>query len=112
MSTIDVTRVLIRQGDVLLASTTLPVDLEPAPLTIVADPYSPHAHRIADSTAATVFAAPPEYGPRAALLVRVHEATLLVHEEHDPLEIPPGDYVVIRQRAFNDDGTFDLLEGD
>jgi hypothetical protein len=32
--------------------------------------------------------------------LRADESTALVHEEHDPIPMPPGTYRVVRQREY------------
>jgi hypothetical protein len=115
-------RGLMRQGDVLL----VPVDPElvngEAPanrrvrdrvdgrVVLAEGEVTGHAHAILDEHARLEQQNFGEYrrtwvnsghwtGSRTVLIIEGSPATL-VHEEHDPLTVPPGGYLVRRQREY------------
>jgi hypothetical protein len=115
------TRGLIRQGDVLL----IPVDAElvdgPAPasrrvlervdgrVVLAEGEATGHVHAILDEHARLEVQNFGEFrrryhsgewtGSRMVLIVEESPATI-VHEEHDPLTVSPGVYLVRRQREY------------
>src|SRR6478735_390118 len=95
-------RGLIRQGDVLLIRVDRRVVLAEGEAT-------GHAHAILDGQARLEVQNFGEYrrrfnsghwtGSRTVLIVEEAPATI-VHEEHDPLAVSPGAYLVRRQREY------------
>jgi hypothetical protein len=96
------TRGLLRQGDVLL----VPVESVPSRARAIVDgrrrlvlaegEATGHAHVVRGRRAQLLAHRSPT---RHYLLVEAEPATL-VHEEHDPIRIPPGSYRVVRQREY------------
>jgi len=93
----------LRQGDVLLIATP---DAEPAEgaveqprergaLVLARGELTGHAHAV-HGEGARLLAAP---GALDALLI-VERPAVLRHEEHGPIELPVGRYLVRRQREY------------
>jgi hypothetical protein len=85
----------VRQGDLLfLRQDTRPA----APLTarrslvILEGEATGHAHRL---QAGTILQAPD-----GALYLEVTQTTQVVHEEHGPITLDPGLWLVVRQREY------------
>lgn len=85
-----------RQGDLLFVrQDTRP----PAELTsrqsdvIVAGEATGHAHRL---QAGTILEAPD-----GALYLDITQTTQVVHEEHGPITLAPGLWLVVRQREYH-----------
>ena len=91
---------LYRQGDVLIRRiNSLPkkkaVQRENG--HILEGEATGHIHRLEDTTKAQVF----EVG-EAGLYLRVGpEGVRIIHEEHDPITLPPGDFEIVRQREYS-----------
>jgi hypothetical protein len=93
---------MFRQGDVLLmAVAAIPAgakDVTPEGRIVLAyGEVTGHAHAIAD--------APPAVKPKlwdagAERFLQVVETTALQHEEHAPVEIPPGNYQIVHQVEY------------
>ncbi len=100
---IPMTTPLYRHGDVLLQATAAPTaPLHRQPHTTLAHgELTGHQHRIAEASAAELFAATPTARPGDAqfLHVTAPHATL-VHEEHAPIRLPAGWYRVWQQREY------------
>jgi hypothetical protein len=95
------TAYMARQGDVLLVEVDdeLPrgcviADFGGGDVILARGEATGHAHRMASHAAALYRA------PDGACYLRADESTALVHEEHDPIPVPPGTYRVIRQREY------------
>lgn len=90
---------MYRQGDVLLIPvTTIPETRVSAPLdnervVLAHGEATGHSHSV---SAAHVAA----YLVGLELYLRVLRETPVAHEEHAPIILPPGDYVVRRQREY------------
>ena len=87
-----------RQGDVLLvAIDVLPDDAEPEPRTgrivLAEGEATGHAHAIEERDARTFTHEGERY-----LLTR--SRAQLIHEEHAPIDVPPGAYRVVLQREY------------
>lgn len=100
---IPMTTPLYRHGDVLLQATTAPTTpLHRQPHTTLAHgELTGHQHRIAEASAAELFAPTPTARPGDPqfLHVTAPHATL-VHEEHAPIRLPAGWYRVWQQREY------------
>jgi len=84
-----------RQGDLLfIKQDTRPVIALTARQgnSIVAGEATGHAHRL---QAGTILAAPD-----GALYLDVTRVTQVVHEEHGPITLDPGLWLVVRQREY------------
>lgn len=92
-----------RQGDVLIISTTSipkaakPVERENGRIVLAHGEVTGHCHAI-DSEHALFLAA--DLNEMADRFLKVSEECEVVHDEHDPITLPPGDYVVRRQREY------------
>jgi hypothetical protein len=64
---------------------------------IVEGEVTGHVHRIADLDAAEVL----ECGEALSLTVTAQGGVAIVHEDHDTLTLPPGNYEVVRQREYS-----------
>jgi hypothetical protein len=95
---------MYRQGDVLvIRSEHVPIGAVPVPredgkVVLAAGERTGHAHTIAESHA-ELFAEPSEDVTDRFLRV-VGQPAVLRHEEHAPITLPPGQYVVRRQREY------------
>lgn len=94
-----------RQGDVLIVATDrVPKGLKPVPreqgrIVLAHGEVTGHAHAIdAPEAEAQFLAADLEEVNRRFL--RVEAEVAVVHEEHDTITLPPGDYEVRRQREY------------
>lgn len=97
---------MYRQGDVLIVPVDkLPrnletVDREDGRIVLAHGEVTGHAHAIKDQKA-TLFRDPK----LAAIFMKVSAdgPVALEHEEHGTIEIPPGNYQIIRQREYSPD---------
>lgn len=91
-------KTLYQQGDVLIEAATIPATTRPRPEGVLAHGEATgHAHRL---TAAS-----------DGLLVEAEDGTLYLrvgpggatiqHEEHGPVTVPPGAYVVRQVREYD-----------
>lgn len=96
---------MYRQGDIgIFPVTTLPTNLEPVKrdrqgrIVLAEGEVTGHYHCILDDPA-TLFrqADMDEMGDR---FLKVEQEVTVTHDEHDPITLPSGDYVVRRQREF------------
>lgn len=93
-----------RQGDVLIvAATTIPQAAKPVPrdggrIVLAYGEVTGHAHAIHDQHAQLLALTESEVDDRFLRIVDAEAR--LVHEEHDTITLPPGDYVVRRQREY------------
>lgn len=93
-----------RQGDVLVMEATIPTNLVPVPrdagrVVLAYGEVTGHAHAIA-SPDADLFAAPGATAETIDRYLRVRSQVAIEHEEHAPITLPPGDYIVRRQREY------------
>lgn len=98
---------MYRQGDVLLIDNSIPKDVKPTRSDVlVFGESSGHAHRIVGGE---VF---EETGPYSALslYVRAGKSASLVHEEHETISLPEGEYRVVRQREWDTSGARDVID--
>jgi len=96
----------IRHGDVLLIPLkAIPSDtaLKALPKPVLAlGEVTGHSHRMEGAAVlyeAEVFV-DPVFDLEVTRVLRVAEESLLRHEEHHTLTVPPGDYAVIPQRDY------------
>lgn len=89
---------LYRHGDVLVRRVPeIPADAKKRPhLTLAEGEITGHSHRIAEAGAATLL----ETARQRFLHVTAEEATL-VHEEHGPITLTRGCYLVWQQREYS-----------
>jgi hypothetical protein len=85
---------MLRQGDVLLKPIEkIPTEAKETTDNVLArGEATGHSHRI---EGARVF----RNGDQ--LLLQVEQEAQLVHEEHGLIQVPRGDYEVVRQREYN-----------
>lgn len=92
-----------RQGDVFIVATSsvpkdaLPIDRENGRIVLAHGEVTGHAHVI-DSEDALFLAV--DLDEMADRFLRVESEVQVVHDEHDIVTLPPGDYVVRRQREY------------
>lgn len=87
-----------RQGDVfIIATDKLPVDLKPRPPVLAEGEVTGHAHRLRAGSAAQVLG---DSKGSLFLFVEGDEITI-EHEEHGPVTIPRGGYIVRIQREYH-----------
>ncbi len=96
---------MYRQGDVLVVPiTSIPRGateemLEKDCIVLAHGEATGHAHVIRDHSA-RMFCTPGQPKTKAIRFLRLVRSVELIHEEHDTVTIPPGDYEVIRQREY------------
>jgi hypothetical protein len=90
----EAAKILLRQGDLLLRGCLeLPEGLSPRASTVLAEgEVTGHTHQLLEGR---VWA-----DARGTLYLEVPQATQVVHQEHRPLTLAPGYYLVIRQREY------------
>lgn len=95
---------MYRQGDILIIPVaSLPKQLKSVPreagrIVLAHGEVTGHAHAIADKRASLF--ADPELA-KIFLQVSGDAPVALDHDEHDTIELPPGNYRVIRQREYS-----------
>lgn len=93
---------IYRQGDILLIpAPTIPTSLTNVPLengrlVLAHGEVTGHAH-VLEGQALFLAADLDDLSER---FLRVETEAQLVHDEHDTIIIPPGDYQVVRQREY------------
>ena len=89
--------VMYRQGDVLLRKVeSIPEDAKPSDDDIILKGEATgHAHRIVNGTIFTRSTRPIQ------MFVEASAGAILVHEEHETIQIEPGFYEVIRQQEYD-----------
>lgn len=93
-----------RQGDVLITEVKhIPAGLKPIPreqgrVVLAHGEVTGHAHVI-DSDHALFLGADLE--DMADRFLRVEQECQVVHDEHDTIVLPPGDYRIVRQREYS-----------
>jgi hypothetical protein len=86
---------MYRQGDILFVSGSIPDKAEQAESRVVAyGEATGHSHRLEGD--ATVLNAPQ------GMFVRAGTDAAIVHDEHATIQLPEGEYRVIRQREFDE----------
>lgn len=100
-------KIAYRHGDVLLFKVDeIPKTGSPVTTGILAyGEATGHTHRVHGNF--DLFAADVAenqefdvYGEDSAMLLRVHSAATISHEEHHAIEIPAGDYVVLIESEY------------
>lgn len=102
---------LFRQGDVLIVAVDeLPADVKPVArengqVILAHGEVTGHAHAILDERAELVTPGDDQLvtadeALELYLLVHGDEPVELVHQEHDTIALPPGQYEVRRQREY------------
>jgi hypothetical protein len=98
---------MVRQGDVLLVPVReIPkgarrLDRVDGRLVLAEGEVSGHAHAIQDDHADLYLVREGDVAEMRRRFLRVEaEVATLVHEEHAPITLPPGDYEVRRQREW------------
>jgi len=92
-----------RQGDVALIPTTAipegakPVERDGGRIVLAYGEVTGHAHAILDRGAELLATADTE---DRFLSIMASSGVALVHEEHATITLPPGNYVVRRQREY------------
>jgi hypothetical protein len=96
------TEVLYRQGDVLFRKVeSIPDGKRKKRLSghILEGEVTGHIHRIAE--AQLVDAEVLEVGETMFLSVSAEGGVSIIHEEHNPITLPAGNYEVVRQREYS-----------
>lgn len=93
----------IRQGDVLLVPIeNIPVDAKREPnvstrIILAEGEATGHSHTVSSRRAKVYRVGTPTGDHR---FLRVPSRALLRHQEHDPLAIPAGDYLIVPQHEY------------
>jgi hypothetical protein len=89
---------IYRHGDVLIAPIeSVPPSAKPrAGLVLAQGEVTGHAHRVETNARAELY----ETGQELFLRI-LGSSARVVHEEHQPIELPPGNYRVWRQREYD-----------
>ena len=104
MTTKNEETMIYRQGDIAIIRTRRsPTGLEPVKRTngriILAEgEVTGHFHQILDDPA-TLFRQ-ADMDEMADRFLKVDQEVHIVHDEHDTITLPPGEYVVRRQREY------------
>jgi len=88
-----------RQGDVIIKPATLPNELKEKKDNVLAEgAVSGHSHRIKPEhkSNAKLFVT-----PQGLMFIHIKEPTHIVHEEHEDIILPVGEYEVLVQREYN-----------
>ena len=89
---------MYRQGDVLVFKRPIPEDAIKQPkgnrIILMEGESTGHAHALYEPNKADEYAANDE------IFLRILEPTALRHEEHGPIELPPGDYLSVGQFEY------------
>lgn len=91
---------IYRQGDVLFKERACRPAGKPVVRKsgeILEGEVTGHIHRIAPSCLATA----EVYEIEGKLFMSSEEGISIVHEEHHTLELPPGNYEIVRQREYS-----------
>lgn len=94
---------MYRQGDVLIVPVrSIPREVEPVArdagrVVLAYGEVTGHAHAISDKRAA-LFRDPKLM---AVFMSVSGEAVALEHDEHETINIPPGNYQIVRQREYS-----------
>lgn len=94
----------IRQGDVLIIPVkeipkdTAPIKGDGKITTVMLGEATGHHHSFYEPVEFT------EQQRTGRRFLRLVEPAALRHQEHDPIELPPGKYEVLRQNEFEDEG--------
>jgi hypothetical protein len=95
---------IARQGDILILAThTIPERLKPVArehgrIVLARGEVTGHCHAIDRDTAVFLETDLAEMADR---FLRVEEEVQVVHDEHDAITLPPGNYIVRRQREYS-----------
>lgn len=90
-----------QQGDCLVKAIEIPKEAKKTDETILAyGEVTGHAHRL-HGNGFTCFRIPDQEGASEGFYLRVSEPTMLKHEEHNPIEITPGDYKIEIVREYD-----------
>jgi len=92
---------LWRQGDVFIERIlAIPRNAVPRRDMVLSEgEVTGHSHRILDRESATLY----NWLPNQLVLAVHASGATIVHEEHGPIELAPGNYRVWRQREFDPD---------
>lgn len=95
---------MFRQGDVLLVRVEdIPEDAKPCKVDgdviLAYGEVTGHAHRFEEG-AVKPLAKGGVWEPGAERFIQVLEGAVLRHEEHAPIEVPPGNYRVVQQVEY------------
>jgi hypothetical protein len=86
---------LIQQGDVLIKKTSFEVEEGRVETEVLAEGEATgHAHRIHGGRTAVHVVA-------GIMYLKVLEACQVIHEEHKPVDVPPGTYEVYGVREYD-----------
>lgn len=94
---------MYRQGDVLvIQADSIPADLKPVPLEdgrliLAHGEVTGHAHEVLGEAELFTSSDLTDLEDR---FLRVEQDARLVHDEHATLNLPPGNYLVRRQREY------------
>lgn len=94
---------MFRQGDVLIMpvasipAEVVPVDRDNGRVVLAYGEVTGHAHAIMERNA-TLFSDPKL---NQVFMSVLDNAVNLVHEEHNTIQLPPGNYRVIRQQEYS-----------
>lgn len=88
---------IYRQGDVLIVGGFIPTNAKVTPtqgrIVLAEGEMTGHAHAVADTDCVL-------YEVEGSMYIRVNNQTQVLHEEHAPIDLIPGDYQIIRQREY------------
>lgn len=89
---------IYRQGDVLIADAFIPTNAKKVKtdgrIVLAEGEVTGHAHAVADTHCEL-------YEAGGSYYIHVGEPSQILHEEHAPINLPAGDFRVIRQREYS-----------
>lgn len=103
---------LYRQGDVLLQRVDrIPNGLKPVPrdhgrVILAHGEATGHAHAVEGDV--QLLAA--DIAEMEERFLRVEQEAAIVHDEHDTITLPPGDYKIVRQREYRPDAIVNVAD--
>jgi len=90
---------MYRQGDLLFVQAEIPQDAEQQDDGVIArGEVTGHMHRISDGAKAVLMVA------AAQAYVRAMRDAEIVHDEHNAITLPAGDWQVVRQSEYTPSG--------
>ncbi len=101
---------IYRQGDVLVVAVTrlpqdrTPIGAEDGRLILAHGEATGHAHALRADDGVEFFTTPATKAKPARRYLRLVKGARLFHDEHLPIDLPPGRYEVRRQKEYAPEG--------
>jgi hypothetical protein len=89
---------IYRQGDVIIKPSEIPSDVKPTAESVIAyGEVTGHAHRFVEGRG-TIFENP---ATKLRFLLVIPGGLSVTHEEHEDVNLPEGNYILITQREYD-----------